>query len=376
MLWVGLINRLHALAWTEKLINWLTAISFGILFFGPVALVGYLVATGKIFSVEAIWADLPVWLDGYLWFCCLFFIFGSIIWLVRHFFYRLPSSILPQSDLVELHDLRVCGGKRRESHPICHLPGNQILKLETSEWTLRLPGVPKSLDGFSILHLSDLHFTRRVGRDYYESVVDICNRQEADIVVLTGDLLDDRTCLDWLESTLGRLRSRWGTYFVLGNHDVRYLSGGLRQRLVDLGLVDLGGKSFRLKTPGGTILLAGSEQPWIGSEPELDEPESDPAAIRLFLSHSPDQWPFAAKKHFDLMLSGHLHGGQIRFPMVGPIFSPSLGGVRWTRRTWYSRAKKGLSESTVLCVSRGVSATVPVRFNCPPEVIKLVLRAD
>ena len=70
----------------------------------------------------------------------------------------------------------------------------------------------------------------------------------------------------------------------------------------------------------------------------------------------------------DLLLAGHLHGGQIRFPLIGPIFSPSLWGVKHAWGTFHA-------PPTILHVSRGVSGQFPIRVNCPPEMIRLSLRA-
>ncbi len=85
------------------------------------------------------------------------------------------------------------------------------------------------------------------------------------------------------------------------------------------------------------------------------------ADLKILVSHSPDQISFAKKCGFDLMLSGHTHGGQVVLPIVGPVYSPSLYGVSFV---------SGLFElgNLTLHVTRGIGAKDPLRLNCTPEV--------
>jgi predicted MPP superfamily phosphohydrolase len=89
--------------------------------------------------------------------------------------------------------------------------------------------------------------------------------------------------------------------------------------------------------------------------------------FRLCLSHTPDHITWARRHEVDLMLSGHVHGGQVRLPLIGPVVVPSLYGRRFDSGTFHL-------PPTVLHVSRGLSSEQPLRYNCRPEVTKLVLR--
>jgi uncharacterized protein len=91
--------------------------------------------------------------------------------------------------------------------------------------------------------------------------------------------------------------------------------------------------------------------------------------LRSALSHSPDQIEWAQSNDVDLLLAGHLHGGQIRIPIIGPILAPSRRGVEYSSGVF-------LIPPTIMHVSRGISGEVPIRMNCPPEVTKLVLHVD
>ena len=117
--------------------------------------------------------------------------------------------------------------------------------------------------------------------------------------------------------------------------------------------------------------MAGTETPWFGANPRVPPRTFDENGVpiaRILLSHSPDQIPWARRQNFDLMLAGHTHGGQIRFPVLGPIVAPSLFGVRYASGVFHEAP-------TLMHVSRGVSGLDPIRVNCPPEVTRITLRA-
>jgi predicted MPP superfamily phosphohydrolase len=254
---------------------------------------------------------------------------------------------------------------------LARIPGNQILELNVHEKTVALPRLSPLLDGLAIAHLSDLHFTGQLKKEFFQEVVDRANALEVDLAVLTGDLIDDAACIDWIPDTLGRLRARYGVFFVLGNHDLRVRNvPRLRATLADAGITDLGGRWTMLDVRGHPVFMAGNELPWFTHASDATGCPADrdgKAALRIALSHTPDQIAWARACGFDLMLAGHTHGGQICLPLVGPIISPSRRGVR-------NIAGAYLEGTTLLHISRGVSGTKPVRINCPPELTKLILR--
>ena len=212
------------------------------------------------------------------------------------------------------------------------VPGEQCLVARVHEKTLELPRLPDALDGLRILHLSDFHFTGRIQPAYFDEVVRLANETPADLIALTGDFVDKTACIDWIPSTIGKLSARHGVYFVLGNHDRKVVDvARLRRVLVDCGFVDLGGRWQSVEIAGRTIVLAGNEMPWLGPLPDLSTcpgNEGDRWPLRILLAHTPDQWPWAVRNDFDLMLAGHTHGGQVCLPIVGPIFCPSNIGRR------------------------------------------------
>jgi predicted MPP superfamily phosphohydrolase len=247
---------------------------------------------------------------------------------------------------------------------ILRLPGNESLRPRATEWSITLPGLPRALDGLSVLHLSDLHFARAYRRAFFEAVVDAAAQSEVDLVLLTGDLLDDDACLEWIEPVLGGLRGRLGNYAILGNHDIHHDPGRIAQRLEAAGFRVLDGRWDHLDASGVSLAVGGTWEPW--GRP-LPPPEPGSPRFRLVLSHSPDTLPRAASWGADLILAGHNHGGQVRLPVAGPILVPSRHG-RWFDQGFFRSGR------TILHVTPGIGAKHPYRFRCAPEFSRLILR--
>jgi len=411
--WVGLVNRMHGLAWPEALLRGLTlacALLWGIV---GVALL-WEVGMSSQRNGPQTWGG---WLgglawpwQGYLLGCWVIAGRNLWVWFWRYLLYRPPHVLVWQQ--VQPIMLPMPAQNHPEHHPLVWLPQNEILQVELTRREIRLPYLPPQLDGFTLLHLSDLHFTGRVAQEWFCQTIEFCAQLQADLVTLTGDFLDTMDCLDWIPKVLSPLRGRWGVYFILGNHDWRLDWQRIREEITQLGFVWLGGRwtllsGFRAErghpcsrtatnplfsgvsaagphaeslppeavgTHTGRqiqLLLAGNELPWIGPAPDLQiapPPAAEGGPVRILLAHSPDQFRWARRHQFDLMLAGHTHGGQVRVPLIGPILTPSRSGVRYSGGVFYR-------PPTVLHVSRGISAEWPLRWNCPPEVVLVVLRS-
>ena len=379
MFWVGVYNKLHATGLPHGLIKCLNLLIYVLLVAGLVA-AGWLAKEASPAECLGFLTNIsrPVWWASglpaviYLLLVWSTAVIGVPKWLQQRL--RRPPLALLSNDTQPFDVVRELGQPLAGpglGRVFAALPGNELFRLHIHEKVIVPPRLPAALDGLSIAHLSDLHFTGYVARPYFDFVVDRTNAFDADLVVITGDILDKWRCLDWLPATLGRLRARAGVYFILGNHDLRVRDvATLRRTLVECGLIDLGGHAMTIEIRGEKILLAGNELPWFGPAPppeSLAAPAAGDRVFRILLSHSPDQLPWARRHDFDLMLAGHTHGGQICFPGIGPVVSPSRFGVRYA---------SGLFDEppTILHVSRGISGQHPLRWNCPPELTKLLLR--
>jgi uncharacterized protein len=246
------------------------------------------------------------------------------------------------------------------------VPGNDAFRLAVREWEVDVPGLPPACEGLSILHLTDLHLDPNYAHRFFEAVVDEAARLlPVDLVLFTGDLIDDNRSLERVVPLLSRLRGRLGQFAILGNHDYRKDHRRAVAELAKAGFPDLEGRWTCLDLNGATIALGGSSAPW-GPEPDPSEvPEAD---ARILLSHSPDRFYRAQSWGVDLMLCGHNHGGQYRLPAIGPVLMPSLYSRRFDRG-FFRRGR------TLMYVSQGIAAEHPFRFNCPPEVTRFVLKA-
>jgi uncharacterized protein len=247
------------------------------------------------------------------------------------------------------------------------LPFNEQFSLEVQSRTYRLERLPAAWQGVTIAHFSDCHFRGPISEAYFQRVMTEVAALQADMILFTGDLLDRRECLDWIPQTMGQLTAPLGCYFVLGNHDW-YVNAAaeIRQALRDAGWIDLGSRVHSVSHGGATITLCGNEQPWLGTLPNLEGVPSD--RFRLLLSHSPDQIGWARDQRIDLMFAGHTHGGQIRLPILGPIYSPSLYGCRYSAGVFWEAP-------TLMSVTRGVSGREPVRYGCRPEITQVTLHS-
>jgi predicted MPP superfamily phosphohydrolase len=189
-------------------------------------------------------------------------------------------------------------------------------------------------------------------------------------VAVTGDIVEGDAYLDWIPPTLGRLRAPLGVYYVLGNHDRRATESRLKAALAGAGLIHVGGHWRELMVNDSPLILAGNELPWFRPAADLSDcrpRDSTGGPARILLAHSPDQFGWAQANDVDLMLAGHLHGGQVRLPILGAILAPSLFGVRYAAGIF-------TAGNTTMHVSRGVSSLTPVRYGCLPEIAVLVLR--
>ena len=369
---IWIINRIHATALPHWFVKGLDLIWYGFLFGLPAGTLAWIVFRPGIRLLS--WDRIDSFCILYGSICSCAAVFTTIVW------YRYLSQLEITERLISNHTEVVNVRQKRAKltsslihTAIASLPGNQVFQLGIHRKTIKVPGLPKPLDGMTITHLSDLHFTGRVHREYFLEVIERANELRSDFVVITGDIVDKPKCLPWLNDILGQLKSRHGVLFVLGNHDLRiHDESAVRNRMTENGHIDLGGRYAILSHNGYPIFFAGNELPWFSRATNMSEcPQryKGKRPFRIALSHSPDQIEWARRFDIDLMLAGHTHGGQIRFPGIGPVFAPSWYGVKFASGTFYEKP-------TLLHVSRGLSGTRLLRINCRPELTQLVLQAE
>ena len=366
---VWLFNRLHAIGLQPRAVKWLERM---LLASAAVVLAAWMIRSVWLGRFVGEWSLADPW-TVYSLICWPVAALVVPLWLWPKLRERVPA-ILASNDTEVIDVAQRLGGwpvEGSRARLYAAIPGNQVCQLHIHRKTLRLPRLPSELDGLSIAHLSDLHMIGNLTEPFFDEVVAATNALEADLVCISGDILEKTCCLPWIPRTLGRLKARHGKFFILGNHERRLPDARvLRDALAAAGLTDLGSRCESLAIDGATILLAGNELPWFGNAPNIPSSFRTPqSALRILLAHTPDQFQYARREQFDLVLAGHTHGGQIRLPGLGALISPSWHGWRYASGLFHE-------PPTVMHVSRGVAGKTPLRLNCPPEIALLILKAD
>lgn len=229
-----------------------------------------------------------------------------------------------------------------------------------------LAKLPRQLDGLKIALVSDIHLGPLLGRSHTQRVVDTINRVGADLVAVVGDLVDGSVAeLGPAAAPLADLESRYGSFFVTGNHE--YFSGYAEwiDEVDSLGLRVL--QNERVEIEG--LYLAGVNDVTGGEyqhAPDFDKALGDRDTARpvVLLAHQPIQVEEASKRGVDLQLSGHTHGGQIQpFGALVRLEQPVVSGLDTV-------------DGTKVYVTNGAGFWgPPVRVGAPPQVSVIELRA-
>ncbi|WP_164019735.1 metallophosphoesterase [Pyxidicoccus trucidator] len=241
-----------------------------------------------------------------------------------------------------------------------------------TELAVKIPKLPKALDGLTIVQLTDIHVGHFIQRRYMDALVQQANALRPDLFAITGDLVDgDVHSLGGAVSALAGLKSRYGSYFVTGNHD--YYSGDDEWTafLQSLDIQVLRNRHVRIGDAGASLDLVGVDD-WSGGrrrnkkgyDLDLALQGRDPDRAAVLLAHQPANFTVAAERGMDLQVSGHTHGGQL-VPMTFFI------GLAWEHSA-------GLYQhgDSHIYVSRGCGFWgPPMRVGSPPEIVKLVLTA-
>lgn len=232
-----------------------------------------------------------------------------------------------------------------------------------------LKRLPKKLDGFKIIQLSDIHHSPFTPIEHVERTVKVANRLRPDMFVLTGDYVShEREYIAPVASVLGSLKAKHGIYACLGNHDHWTDADLVTDLFRGEGINMLVNEGVRLEAKGASFWLSGVDDHMVG---KTDVPASlvgsYPDELKVLLAHNPLIFREAAKLGVDLTLSGHTHGGQIKLRDD-------------EKRLWPSRKlKAGLHarRDSQIYITRGIgTVVVPMRYQCPPEITMLELRCE
>lgn len=230
-----------------------------------------------------------------------------------------------------------------------------------------------NLKGLKIVFVSDFH-VKPYQKGNLVKVVKAINKENPDLILSTGDFVSGHhkilsMSIEEIAQELSKLKSKYGIYAVLGNHD--WWQGGERieQSLERRGIIVLGNENKIVDIGARKLYLAGVEDITTRNI-DLVKALKNTKSPTILLTHSPDVFPFISQKgnspiasNVDLTLAGHTHGGQVVLPFVGPLVVPSDYGKKYAQGLIEENGKR-------LLVTKGIGTSIlPIRFNCLPEII-------
>jgi hypothetical protein len=235
-----------------------------------------------------------------------------------------------------------------------------------------VPNLPTELAGLKVAHLTDLHMGKLNSPELMQKTVEMTNALNPDLIVLTGDfVLEAIQAAGPLAEILAQLKSRFGKYAVLGNHDVWLSARSVTRAFEHVGILMLINECVEIQHANQTLYLGGLDSVWAGT-PDFTAITKhwQKGKPLLLMAHEPDYADILAKHHVPLVqLAGHTHGGQVRVPWCGSIVR-----VTWGKKYIMGRYDVG---DVHLYVNRGIGCTShPVRFACQPEITLMRLRCE
>ncbi len=359
-IWTALLNNLYGLPLPKK---WLKVWRY---------LTGLIILAFPLLTASAFRFDFvnDAWGRTVLGYGAVCLVFGALIFpaiTVARRLRKTPACVVSETTRTldlwpELGEKLIGDGKLAIAS---RLPGNGVFRIDFTELTLALPDLPAEWEGLTLLVMNDLHFHGTPSRAFFERVIgEIASAPTPDLVCLLGDFVDTETHREWIGPVLGRLTARDGKFAILGNHDRNHEPDRVRAELSAAGYSVLGNGWREATIRGVRCVLVGHEGPWFAPPPDLSAAPTD--LFRLCLSHTPDNFYWGIANRINLMLCGHVHGGAIRLPLIGPIFVPSVYGRRFDTGVFEK-------DGTIMAVNRGLSGREPIRFRCNPQVLRVTM---
>jgi uncharacterized protein len=237
---------------------------------------------------------------------------------------------------------------------------------------ISFPNLPAGLHGLTIAQLSDVHSGIYMTEDHMMEIVELTNSLHADVVVLTGDHVDTSDIqIPSVQKAMHMLKSDYGIYGCLGNHDHFATAEKVSDALQQVGIVMLDNANRTLSINGEQFSMIGVDDAGYGRSnfARLDEAIKgvDPEHFKVLLSHRPEFFPHAKKAGMDLTLAGHTHGGQVGVEFWGINLNPAYLITKYVRGLFNEEGKQ-------MYVNVGVGMVgVPIRI-VRPEITLITLQ--
>ena len=251
---------------------------------------------------------------------------------------------------------------------------NQLNRFRVRRFVLPVADLPSALDGMTIAQVSDMHVGRFTNGEVLEKTVRTVNELNADLVLLTGDLINDALAdLDTGLQLARRMEARFGIAIIEGNHDLienprefetRVRASGIPFLLNESRIVDVRGFPVQLFGTRWPRAYGAGRDAAIAADVRSVIEHRDSSAFPILLAHHPHAFDAAAEAQLPVTLSGHTHGGQL-------MLNEALGFGPAMFRYWSGLYERGASK---LVVSNGVGNWFPLRLNAPAEIVHVTLR--
>src|SRR5205085_2822149 len=253
---------------------------------------------------------------------------------------------------------------------------SQLNRFRVRRFIIPVPGLPRELNGTTIAQISDMHVGRFTSGPVLEKMVETVNAMHADLLLLTGDLINDALAdLDHGLDLARKMEARFGSYIIEGNHDLIENAPEFERRVKASGIPFLLDQSAIVTVNGSPIQLLGLS--WTRHRAKNHDAEISRSVHTLLkqrhsnvfpilLAHHPHAFDAAAEAGVPLTLSGHTHGGQL-------MMNEQLGFGPAMFRYWSGLYTRGESK---LIVSNGIGNWFPLRVNAPAEIVHLTLRRE
>ena len=238
---------------------------------------------------------------------------------------------------------------------------------------LKITNLPKTFEGFKIVHISDLHADDSMNKKKLTKIVQLIDRQHPDIIAITGDFITKKTdaaTTALLETTLSKLSPQEKTVAVLGNHDHWSNPNHIRNILHNSNILDISNSIYTLEREQDKLNIAGVDDYWLKkSRLDLVLQKLPSDSVAILLAHEPDFADISsAQNRFALQLSGHSHGGQVKIPFRKPPVLPPYA----------KKYPSGFYQvgNMIQYTNRGLGMVKPlIRFNCRPEITVFTLNS-
>jgi uncharacterized protein len=237
--------------------------------------------------------------------------------------------------------------------------------IEIKSLQLTLPHLASEFNGYRIVQISDIHRDQWMNTRRLKRIVHLVNQQHPDLIAITGDLVTRNLprLIPSLKPALEELTPRDRTVAVLGNHDHENDTKAIIKILKQSGVFDLNNTVYTLQRGNAILNIAGVDDVGMGKDRlDLVLQQLPPQGAAILLAHEPDfANTSAATARFDLQLSGHSHGGQIRLPFIKPLILPP-----WGEKYYSGEYEVG---KMFLYTNRGVGMTgLHLRLFARPEI--------